>query len=167
MARKTLHATALHVYGFRKHCSTALVSEVLRQSLHQAKVWGLELHIISCDISTAFDEIGHEVMLEAMLQQGVQPAVARAIVIEYINLRANVTVADAPTSTFFPFRRGGRQGGVETPELFNIIVEYALAEMIRDWTSRKLGFTLDERYYITHCVWADNFYLLAKTADEA
>eukprot|EP00973_Karenia_brevis_P057731 8030581-Karenia_brevis.AAC.1 len=60
-------------------------------------------------------------MYEAMLGQGIHPVLAKAIVLEYTNLHASVTVADAPCSRYFPFQRGGRQGGVETPELFNIV----------------------------------------------
>ena len=167
MIGRTARKSPLHMYGFRKQCCTALVTEVLRQSLHNANLWGKHLFIISCDIKMAFDAIKHEAIYEALNKQGVHPILAKAILMEYTHLEANVTIADAPPTPYFSFSQGGRQGGVETPALFNIILESVLAELIASWTSRKFGFALDGAHYITHCIWADNFFLLADSAEEA
>eukprot|EP00973_Karenia_brevis_P006057 824479-Karenia_brevis.AAC.1 len=63
--------------------------------------------------------------------------------LEYFDLIARVTLADADTTDYFPFSKGGRQGGVETPELFNIIVESAVVDVVEKWRAENYGFTLD------------------------
>eukprot|EP00973_Karenia_brevis_P016112 2203057-Karenia_brevis.AAC.1 len=73
-----------------------MVTEILRQCLHAAHVWGRQLFVTSCDIKAAFDHIRHDVMYEALIRQRVHPSLAKAILLEYKDLQANVRIADAP-----------------------------------------------------------------------
>ena len=64
----------------------------------------------------------------------------------------------------FEFNSGGRQGGVETPDCFNAVIEDALDDVILSWTVRGLGFCLDSFGIINHAIFADNIFLFAKSA---
>ena len=80
---------------------------------------------------------------------------------------ARVQIGDADPTAFFNFFRGGRQGGVETREVFNLMMKSVCSELIESWESRCLGFTSDCLYFVTHAVWADNFFLIARSQDQA
>eukprot|EP00973_Karenia_brevis_P077259 10732218-Karenia_brevis.AAC.1 len=149
------------MYGFRKGCSTRLVTEALRQSLHLAVTWDRALYIISLDIATAFDDMQHDQITDSLLSLGIHPLLVHALLREYCQLKARVKIADADFSNFFSFRKGGRQGGVETPEVFNLMVESAAAAVSVRWKEKNYGFTVDDKAYISHLAWADNFFLLA------
>lgn len=51
-------------------------------------------------------------------------------------LRASVVLGAAPESRQFEFSRGGREGGCDTPPLFNMMLEHALEAVARGWHSR-------------------------------
>ena len=66
----------------------------------------------------------------------------------------------AQPSSPFDFQKGGKQGGIETPDCFNIYFEEAIAEVTSLWVRRRMGFKLDD-FKVTHAVWADNVILFA------
>eukprot|EP00973_Karenia_brevis_P071447 9925890-Karenia_brevis.AAC.1 len=109
----------------------------------------------------------HDQIADSLLALGVHPVLVLALAREYCQLKARVKIADADFSDFLPFRRGGRQGGVETPEVFNVMIESAAGAVVDTWRAKNYGFTLDDKAYISHLVWADNFFLLAKSPHEA
>lgn len=159
--------SALHVYGFRRGSGTALVTELIRQALHLAVQWGRSVYVIPLDIAMAFDAMLHNEMAQALLHRGVHPCYVHALILEYLDLRARVKLADAEESDWFPYRKGGRQGGVETPEAFNLMLEDACSDLVEEWNRKQYGFTLDDQHFLNHAVWADNFFLFAKTPEEA
>ena len=64
--------------------------------------------------------------------------------------------------------KGGKQGGVETPELFNIMMEVIFADVFEKWCRCKCGFALNEEgtERLTHSIWADNIFILATSVEE-
>ena len=66
--------------------------------------------MIPMDIATAFDDLDHDVIFRSLLARGVHPALARALMLEYTDLRARVTLADAEPTDFFAFSSAGFQG---------------------------------------------------------
>ncbi|CAK0804474.1 unnamed protein product, partial [Prorocentrum cordatum] len=65
---------------------------------------------------------------------------------------------------------GGKQGGVDTPDLFNSMVESALEPVIQSWRVRHFGFPFgdegEQGGYLNHLIWADNFIILAADIDQ-
>ena len=96
---------------------------------------------MSLDVGTAFDDVEHEVTREALLHRGVHPLIVRASMLQYYDQQARLTVADGDPTDFFSFRRGGRQGGAETPDLFNLVVEAAVSAVVGKWRRQGDGFT--------------------------
>ena len=96
-----------------------MAAEMLRQALHKARTWNKPLYIVSADIKTAFDAMRHSGMAEAQLSRGIHPGVVAAIMEEYRDLWAKISIMDMEPTDAFDFGRGGRQGGNETPQLFN------------------------------------------------
>ena len=164
---QSLLPSPVYVYGFRKGCCSGFVTELIRQALHLSKLWGKTLYVISADIATAFDDMKHPEMARSLLARGVHPRLVHAVMMEYMDLRARVKLADADPTDFFSYSKAGGQGGVETPEVFNIMMEALASPVVESWSQRGFGFTIDATNFVTHAVWADNWFLFAKSEEEA
>jgi hypothetical protein len=82
-------------------------------------------------------------------------------------MSCRIHVPGAGHSESFPFERGGRQGGMETPEVFNIMIECLLEPLVASWRERRLRFVFDpEHPPFSHIVWADNIILLAGSTED-
>ena len=57
---------------------------------------------------------------------------------------------------------GWQAGGVETPDEFNLFLEYALSPLVTSWKYRGFGFSFDEMPMVHHLIWCDNIYIIAK-----
>ena len=67
----------------------------------------------------------------------------------------------------FNFEQGGKQGGVETPDIFNCCLEMIMSPLIESWVEKGWGVRLawdetDKPTLINHAVWADNIWLVAE-----
>ena len=51
-------------------------------------------------------------------------------------------ISGAGTSERFDFRTGGKQGGVERPDEWNMFIEFILEPLVKSWHDRKFGFRL-------------------------
>ena len=60
----------------------------------------------------------------------------------------------------FNHEKGGKQGGVETSDSFNVYLEEALHEVVVYWKAWGMGFKRDA-LHINHAIWAENIILLA------
>eukprot|EP00973_Karenia_brevis_P038358 5288047-Karenia_brevis.AAC.1 len=61
-----------------------------------------------------------------------------------------MTVRGVGTTTTFPFSRGGRQGGVETPSLFNLVVDFIMGALVKQWDEKGYGFQVEDGSRIHH-----------------
>ena len=82
-------------------------------------------------------------------------------------MQAQMSVAGLGTTPVFPFHRGGRQGGVETPPIFRMISGFLLGPMVRHWDFAGYRFPLDGNTHLHHLIWCDNLYLIATSQAQA
>ena len=82
-------------------------------------------------------------------------------------MRGNMVLPGMPASERFDIQRGGKQGGVETPEVFNAMIETLMSPLVRLWRDKGYGFKYgDYEDTLTHLVWADNIYLITRSLQE-
>ena len=93
------------------------------------------------DIATCFDDIKHDLIFYSLVNSGLSAPLVWALAREYSHLRADAKLACTLSTGLFDYRRGGRQGGTETPSLLNIILDVGLFDMVRSWQERGLGFS--------------------------
>ena len=90
---------------------------------------------------------------------------------ELSELEARATLPGAdPWGQPWEYTRGGREGGVDTPSLFNLIMEERMENIVEGWQARGQGFPLDDfrgvvANTISHAVWADNVWLISDTRE--
>ena len=76
---------------------------------------------------------------------------------EVSGMICSLSLPGAGPSERFDLERGGKQGGVETPEEFNIMLEAAPEDVVSRRDLFGHGFALDDDdSRITHLIWADN-----------
>eukprot|EP00973_Karenia_brevis_P072285 10042418-Karenia_brevis.AAC.1 len=93
-------------------------------------------------------------------------------------LQATVTIPGACESQSIRYDRGGRQGGVDTPFLFNQVVDAALEDLVSQWRADKAGFEMLDhlkmdssanlgymRKYLSHLIWADNAFIFSSSLE--
>ena len=116
-------------FGFRKRLTCGHMVHVLR--LMRNPKSGGDLYLMKHDILGAFDYINHRCLLESLRRAGVDEFTAALVVklAAKVHLRILSSVFDLKIITC---ARGIKQGGLMSPELFNLVVAVAL-ECLDDW----------------------------------
>ena len=118
--RARIRQSPVHTYGFKPHRSCSDILALVHPTIHLACVWGLPLYIAVQDVLTAFDAIDHDLCIEAYLRRGAGLGYARLLAQELTGVQGQMRVAGADLSLPFDFQRGGKTGGVETPDSVNV-----------------------------------------------
>ena len=153
-------------YGFKAGLNCIDIVCVLRQVLFLAHRWNLPAFVAALDVATAFDSIDHGVMGDLLARAGVHAEHACCLLREVSGISASLSVPTAGSTSRFSWTRGGKQGGKETPDVWNVLVETAMEDLVRSWSSRHFGFDFGDDQRLTHLVWADNIFLVAASADQ-
>lgn len=142
--RQQLRPSHVHSYGFKPTCRTSHITALVRQLQYLSARWDLPLIVALQDVKTAFDAMHHEHIAESMSQRGVSAGVTAAHLRELTGLHAFITLPGVGDTQKFCYSRGGKQGGLETPDQWNALVDHMLEPVVVSWTMRKFGFALDE-----------------------
>eukprot|EP00973_Karenia_brevis_P038554 5319653-Karenia_brevis.AAC.1 len=114
------------------------------------------------DIEIAFDSMDHDMLARSLQSRGLHPLLIRALVREIRFMEGDMAITGVAISQRFRFQRGGKQGGVETPAEFNVMVETLMQPVVASWKERGYGFKFrEEDEALTHLVWADNIFIVA------
>ena len=106
----------MHSYGFKHNCRVTDVTCLVRQLLFIAAAWNIPVFMAFQDVEFAFDSMEHEHVATALLARGASPLLVAAHMRELAGLRATMSIAGAGETLPFAYSKGGKQGGVETPD---------------------------------------------------
>ena len=81
-------------------------------------------------------------------------------------MSATISIPGAGSTEPFEFSRPGKQGGIETPDEFNMFMERMMSPLVKRWYERGWGFRLDSGVIVNHLLWADNVWLIAEKKDD-
>ena len=144
------------IYGFEPGRQCAEVTELLRMLLQKCEEWSLPLFIGRGDIAKAFDHVEHPVLDEALAKRGAPTCLRAAILRELINITLRINLQGSQTNSV-PLGRGGKQGGSETPTLWNYLLDHILAPVVNDWSRKRYGVDLHDGFVpLSHAIWADD-----------
>ena len=127
---------------------------------------GKPLVIASLDTKTAFDCILHTVLEKALQSAGLPLALIAAFLEQLADLRANMYIPGIGATPDFEYWRGGRQGGPETPDLFNFVLDYLFDDVVDCWNLLGVGFEIDQSGLFNHVFWADNLFLIGTSVEQ-
>ena len=142
-----------------------MVTGLVRQLLYLASSWGLPLLVACQDVQTAFDTMRHSDIASTLCNRGVKAYLVAGMMRELTGLHAFMSLPAAGVTRPFDYSKGGKQGGVETPDQWNAVMDNMLEPLVVSWSMRKMGFCLQpdgkDAIYFSHAVWADNIVLFA------
>ena len=165
LLRQQLRPSSVHSYGFKPACRTNHLTALVRQLLHIAASWGVGLLVALQDVETAFDTMAHEHIATSMRARGVSSEVTVAHLRELTGIKATIHLPCVGSTPPFDYSKGGKQGGIETPDEWNTLIDYLLEPLVQSWSMRGFGFqieTEDADVYIHHGIWCDNVVLFAR-----
>ena len=128
--------------AYRKNFSTEDHLYTLSQLQEKAAEWRQDIWICAVDFKKAFDTVEHRAVWTALTSQRVPSRYVELLRGLYEGQTGRV-VADKASRTF-KITRGTKQGGPISPSLFSAVLEYALQETKRKWSTEDFGVMLGE-----------------------
>jgi hypothetical protein len=150
------------VYGFRAGRQVMEISACVRHGLSKAARWEVPLCVAKIDVRKAFDSMLHDEIYKACVHLRLPAALTQAIVREHARTVMTVQVNDF-ASDGIPLQSGGRQGGRDTPTIWNLLLVALLDATFAKWSSRGAYTWELDGTKLNAMVWADDIILFAPT----
>ena len=128
-------------YGFRPGRQTLEPVDIVRTLLSKGSSWGLPFSFVKGDLFRAFDNIKHGPLQKALDHRLVPSRLQLAIFRELSGTTISLDFQGQEYNDI-PFCKGGRQGGTETPDLWNSTVNLGLFYAKQRWKRERLGIRL-------------------------
>ena len=128
-----------------------------------ADEWCLPFHLISMDVSAAFENLDPVRLDDQLALQSVPVVLPLPILRETLGLDGWATMG-AIESPAFPVGRGMRQGGLATSTVWNCLLRRVVVVLERTWSregERPVAWMPEFSYPIL--IYADNFYLIGSS----
>eukprot|EP00973_Karenia_brevis_P039513 5453730-Karenia_brevis.AAC.1 len=85
-----------------------------------------------------------------MLSVGIAPHIAAALLQELVEVYADAEVHGVARVQNIRVNKGGRQGGTETPNMWNWLLEHVLKSLVETWNRSGYGFQYESGPLINH-----------------
>ena len=143
------------LFAYKANHSTVQCVTMIRETVSYYLSYSNQLFMCMLDASKAFDKVNLLLLFRKLRDKGMCPIILRFIVKLYINQCIQVRWNEL-RSERFPISNGVKQGGVMSPLLFNVYMQYLIETLER----RGLGCHMGNRF--TGCfIYADDITLLA------
>ena len=147
--------TADNQFGFKKKHGTDLCIYALKEIIDRYSSHNSTVFLCFIDASRAFDRINHAKLFQKMLDRGTPKHIVRLLVFWYANQKMQVKWGNV-TSSHFAVSNGVRQGGILSPILFNIYMDYLSKELNKCNTGCLIGNSV-----VNHLMYADDLVILS------
>ena len=164
----------VHTVGFEEGRSATEIYTAIRLMAAAAREWGPELGVITCslDVKQAFDNLSPENLSLVMKDmKNCSCAGAEAILREQIGGKCDICFQETRIS-WRPFDKSTKQGGKESPCLFNLMMRNVFRVSQDEWKRMRMGVKIrnsigrQEEDRISHMIFADNFCLFAESKEQ-
>ena len=152
-----LFSTSAHQFGFKKQHSTDMCIFVMKEVIDYYNSLSSPVYACYIDASKAFDRINHWTLFRKLLDRNIPRLFVRLLSVWYSTQTFSVTW-DGCLSKPFYVSNGVRQGGVLSPQLFNVYMD----ELTECLVKTKVGCFYNS-VCVNHLYYADDAVLLAPT----
>lgn len=153
------------LFGFQAECQCEDIFMCLQQSVASAREWPRKYEVCaaSTDTKQAFDFVTPAVVAESMYSWSIPAILVRGLVRESLFASAEAVSSGIPPTTAFGIQTCIRQGGMESPWAFNLIVR----TIVRDSGDalRREGLQLPLLRHVALLGWADNLLFVGRGRD--
>ena len=153
-------------FAFRPGYQAHEVVSLMRLAIEKSLEWDLPLCMLDGDISKAYDSCEYWLIIKGLKERKVPKFLIAAIMREVMGVVSTFVINQEATSDPIKRSRSLMQGGTADPALFNVALD-VVASRFRKLAQRKgWGFKLGDNTCIDIIIYADNYWLLAKTPQE-
>jgi endonuclease/exonuclease/phosphatase family metal-dependent hydrolase len=142
-------------FGFRKHTSCNMANLVLKETVNTYHTAKTNVHAAFLDLSKAFDKVNHAVLIDKLSNAGMSDVFVRL----YKNILNNqyvYVVFNDIVGELWKIENGVRQGGINSPLLFNFYIN----DILNAISELNVGCNLS--YYRINIIgYADDLALIA------
>ena len=146
-------------FGFRPHTGTLAAVSLLKEVVNYYNSRNSNVHCAMIDLSKAFDKINHDIMLKRLNESSLPKQLVLIIDFmlrnTYVKIKFNDCLSDS-----WRMANGTRQGGILSPYLFNLYIDYAIRNIHSLTTGCKLGLIP-----VNIICYADDILLMAPSAN--
>ena len=163
----------IHIFAFEEGKSATEISTAIRLMAAAPREWGPELGVITCsmDAKQAFDNVSRENLNLVMKEMDIAPVLAGAILREHIGGKYDICFHKTRIS-LIPFEKSTKQGGKESPCLFNLMMRSVFRTLQEKWKMLRMGVKTrnsvgrQEEDRVSHMIFADNCYRFAESKEQ-
>ena len=168
------HLSSLGVYGFStgRHCWE--IASALKCIAQRSSVWGKDqtAWLLSCDIARAFDAVTLRTVARAMDLLSI-PSQLQYALLEPLSETHCTVIFEGVTVPGISWDKSLRTGGTESPIAFNLVAIAMWRDVVARFDTAQMGYEIPDVHnpaqylHYSHALWADNVFLVAKSAAEA
>ena len=117
-------------FGFRKNILCLMPVTVLKEVILNYNKQNSNVHCAFVDLSKAFDNINHKLLIEKMITKNFPPILVKTIYALYDNQYTYVNFNNTKSNTW-KIGNGVRQGAILSPLLFNFYINEILVHLTK------------------------------------
>ena len=153
------------IFGFMQGVSVVDLTMPLQVLLLLCYEWQAEeeIHVMCGDVFAAFDMLTTETVVHAFTYRQLPARLVAGFLREAIEVQAT-GVFEGQCTASVAVNLGERQGSTDATFKWNSATISILGPLHSSWRERGMGVRLG-RFVFTHLAWADNWYLLARSAE--
>ena len=149
--------TSCNQFSFKKNHSTDLCVFIKKEIVSFYNMYSSPVYVSMIDSSKAFDRVNHFQLFEKLLKRHIPRLIVRFLFMWYRS-QSFVVKWENVTSETFKTSNGVRQGGVLSPNLFNVFLDDLSSKL----ASMRIGCFMNKVCF-NHLYYADDALLLAPT----
>ena len=154
--------------GFMEGRQTLELSFAVQQALEKSMVLGKGCWVAKLDVRKAFDNMDHPEFASLCTRYGIHPSLISSTLREWKGARTTIDVSGFGSN--IKMLAGGRQGGRDTPKLWNRLLFLILKEQVEAGEEESLVWSLQPRDGLSPrlniLVWADVLIIFANSKSD-
>ena len=146
--------------GFTSGRQTMEVTFAARLALAKSVEWGTGCFIAKLDIRKAFDSIDHQEFARCCVDLGLPALLTLAMLRELASGVCSINVQGFGADDVLMLG-GGKQGGRDTPKIWNLHLWGIIRDLVASWRSRGVVWAPDSSVSLSIQIWADDIVIYA------
>ena len=157
----------LWMAGFMEGRQTLELTFAVQQAFQKSLSMGRGCWVAKLDVRKAFDTMDHPEFASLCESYGIHPSLILSTLKEWQGARTTIEVNGFGSR--INMMAGGRQGGRDTPKLWNILLYLILRDLVEKWEEEQLVWGLPERDgfcpRLNILAWADDLLIFANNKE--
>ena len=151
--------------GFMEGRQTLELSFAIQQAFEKSRLMGKGCWVGKLDVRKAFDNMDHPEFASLCTHYGIHPSLILSTLREWQGARTTIDVSGFESK--IKMLACGRQGGRDTPKLWNVLLFLILKDQVEEWETTDMVWSLEPRDGLAPrlniLAWADDLVIFANS----